>query len=93
MRLELKRGLFLAFLVLITLFLSWSLFFTGENIEKLTYVGDEEKLYEAVIVKQINSPPLPWAKDPHERGLKVELKRKRPQPPSPRRPGNPGPHP
>ena len=71
----------------------------------MTYVRDEEKLYEAVIVKQINSPPLPWAKDPHERGLREELKKppsrrpqpppppRRPQPPSPRRPGNPGPHP
>ena len=57
---------------------------------------DEEKLYEAVIVKQINSPPLPWAKDPHERGLREEFKKppsRRRQPPSPRRPGNPGPHP
>lgn len=38
MRLELKRGLFLAFLVLITLFLSWSLFFTGKTNSSTFFV-------------------------------------------------------
>ncbi|KAL4634576.1 hypothetical protein ACB092_04G209900 [Castanea dentata] len=91
MRLEQKRGLLLGFLVLTALFLSWSLFFTGdENMKKLTYVRDGEKLSDAVIRKQSNSRPLRWVKDPHERGLRAAVAKRAPQPPPPRRPGNPG---
>ena len=46
---------------------------SGENMEKLIYVRDGEKLYEAVIIKQSNSPPLLWAIDPHERGLRWNI--------------------
>ena len=62
-------------------------------MEKLTYVRYEEKLSDAVIRKQSNSQPLPWAKDPRERGLRAEVTKRDTQPPPPRRPGNPGPSP
>ena len=62
-------------------------------MKKSTYLRDGEKLSEAVIRKRSNSPPLPWAKDPHEQGLSGGFTSRDPQPPPPRRPGNPGPSP
>ena len=58
---------------------------SGENMGKLTYAKDEEKLSRAVIIKQSNRPPIPWAKGPHERRVPLS--------PPPRPGGNPGPHP
>lgn len=54
-------------------------------MEKLTYAKDEEKLSRAVIIKQSNRPPIPWAKGPH--GRRVPLS------PPPHPGGNLGPHP
>ena len=63
-------------------------------MNKSTYLRDGEKLSEAVIRKPSNGPPLPnWTKDPHERGQRGGFTKRDPQPPPPRRPGNPGPSP
>ncbi|KAE8124220.1 hypothetical protein FH972_019125 [Carpinus fangiana] len=59
MRFEGKRSLLRGFLVLITtLFLAWSLFFTDKKMEKLVYARDEKELSGAVIVNQMKRRPL-----------------------------------
>ena len=60
-------------------------------MKKLTEARDVKELSGVVIIKQINSPTLPWAKDPSKRRLIVMKKPRRPSsPPPPRSPGNPG---
>ncbi|KAM4107768.1 hypothetical protein ACJW30_04G169600 [Castanea mollissima] len=83
---KVNRGLLLGLLLLTALSLTWSLFFTDESMKKLTGARDGKKLSRVVVIKQINSPPLPWAKDPSKRRLEALVE---PQPPPPRPPGNP----
>nr|XP_023871414.1 uncharacterized protein LOC111984011 [Quercus suber] len=94
---EVKRGLLLGLFLLTALSFAWSLFFTDENMQKLTEARDGKELSGVFIIKQINSPPLPWAKDPSKRRLRaVTLSRPPPppayipRPPPPRPRGNPG---
>ncbi|KAF3959771.1 hypothetical protein CMV_015443 [Castanea mollissima] len=93
---EVKKGLLLGLFLLTALSFAWSLFFTDENMQKLTEARDGKDLSKVVIIKQINSPLLPWAKDPSKRGLRVvtlsppQGPPKMARPPPPRLPGNPG---
>ncbi|KAK9995308.1 hypothetical protein SO802_019994 [Lithocarpus litseifolius] len=57
---EVKRGLLLGLLLLTALSLTWSLFFTDENMKKLTEARDGKELSRVVFINQINSQPLPW---------------------------------
>ena len=41
------------------IFLTWYLYSLDENMKKLIEVRDGKELSEVVIIKQINSPPLP----------------------------------
>ena len=41
------------------IFLTWYLYSLDENMKKLIEVRDEKELFGVVIIKQINSPPLP----------------------------------
>uniref|UniRef100_A0A7N2ML01 Uncharacterized protein n=1 Tax=Quercus lobata TaxID=97700 RepID=A0A7N2ML01_QUELO len=61
-----------------------------ENVKKLTEARDVKELSGVVIIKQINSPTLPWARDPSKRRLIVMKQPRAPSPPPPRSPGNPG---
>ena len=70
------------------IFLSWYLYSPDENMKKLTEARDGKELSGVVIIKQINSPTLPWAKDPSKRRLLA--RRIPPSPPPPRPSGNPG---
>ena len=67
------------------IFLTWYLYFLDENMKKLTEARDGKELSVVVIIEQINSPPLPWAKDPSKRRLRAQIL---PQPPPPRPRGN-----
>ena len=64
-------------------------------MKKLTEARDGKELSGVVIIKQINSPTLPWAKDPSKRRLLARISvppsshlPAKPPPPSPR--GNRG---
>ena len=62
----------------------------------LTEARNGKELSEVVFINQINSPPLPWAKDPSKRRLRVipnGYSRVLPQSPPPPPQRNPGPHP
>ena len=59
-------------------------------MKKLTEARDVKELSGVVIIKQINSPTLPWAKDPYKRRLRVLKQSRAPSPPPPRSPGNSG---
>nr|XP_023912354.1 uncharacterized protein LOC112023955 [Quercus suber] len=93
-----NRGLLLGLLLLTALSLPWSLCFTDENMKKLTEVRDGKELSGVFIIKQINSPPLPWAKDPSKYRLRAQIQPPpprpqalvAPQPPPPRPQGNQG---
>ena len=63
------------------IFLTWYLYFLDEKMKKLTEARDGKELSGVVIIKQINSPPLPLAKDPSKRRLRAQIL---PQPPPPR---------
>ena len=39
--------------------LTWYLYSLDENMKKLIEVRDEKELFAVVMIKQINSPPLP----------------------------------
>ena len=69
------------------IFLTWYLYFLDENMKKLTEARDGKELSGVVIIEQINSPPLPWAKDPSKRRLRAQIL---PQPPPPHPRGNQG---
>ncbi|KAL4634577.1 hypothetical protein ACB092_04G210000 [Castanea dentata] len=56
---KVNRGLLLGLLLLTALSLTWSLFYTDENVKKLTEARDGKELSGVVIIKQINSPTLP----------------------------------
>ncbi|KAL4634583.1 hypothetical protein ACB092_04G210600 [Castanea dentata] len=80
-----KRNFLLCFLVLTTLFLAWSLFFTGEKMEKLIYAREGEKLYAPIsTIKQNKGRVFDLAK------LMASVV---PQPPPPAPAGNTGSHP
>nr|POE87160.1 hypothetical protein CFP56_73467 [Quercus suber] len=81
-----KRNILLCFLVLTTLFLAWSLFFTGEKMEKkLIYAREGEKLYAPIsTIKQNKGRVLDLAK------LMASVV---PEPPPPAPAGNIGSHP
>ncbi|KAL4634573.1 hypothetical protein ACB092_04G209600 [Castanea dentata] len=89
MRFEVKRCLLVGFLVLNTLFVAWSLFSTGEKMEKLPHHDHArdhgEELFGAVTIKQGKGPPINSAK------LVQEQRPPEPPPPSPIVPT--GPHP
>ena len=82
-----KIDVFTSQIIVFIIFSTWYLYFLDENMKKLTEARDGKELSGVVIIKQINSPPLPWAKDPSKRRLSAQIL---PQPPPPRPKGNPG---
>ena len=72
------------------IFLTWYLYSLDENMKKLTEARDGKELSVVVIIKQINSPTLPWAKDPSKRRLRAMILHQsshalaKPPPPHPR---------
>ena len=76
-----KIDVFTSQVIVFMIFLTWYLYFLDENMKKLTEGRDGKELSGVVIIKQINSPPLPWAKDPSKRRLSAQIL---PQPPPPR---------
>ena len=70
------------------IFLTWYLYSPDENMKKIIEARDGKELSGVVIIKQINSPTLPWAKDPSKRRLLAT--KIPPSPPPPRPSGNPG---
>ena len=82
------------------IFLTWYLYSPDENMKKIIEARDGKKLSGVVIIKQINSPTLPWAKDSSKRRLRATILPQSPPPPAkpsgpppPRPRGNPGPTP
>ena len=72
------------------IFLTWYLYSPDENMKKIIEARDGKELSGVVIIKQINSPTLPWAKDPSKHRLILMKQPRAPSPPPPRSPGNPG---
>ncbi|KAL4634572.1 hypothetical protein ACB092_04G209500 [Castanea dentata] len=87
MRFEVKRPLFLGILVLNTLFVAWSLFFTGEKVEKVVYAGEGEELFGLVTIKQRKGQSF------HLRKVLMGKQPRQPQEPPPAPAGPKGPIP
>ena len=84
-----KIDVFTSQITVFMVFLTWYLYFLDEKMKKLTEARDGKELSGVVIIKQINNPPLPWAKDPSKRRL-TAVTPSQPPPPPPRPQGNPG---
>lgn len=92
-----KIDVFTSQITVFMIFLTWYLYSLDENMQKLTETRDGKELSGVVIIKQINGPPLPWAKDPSKRRLKAVILSQPPPPPAkilrpppPRPRGSPG---
>ena len=68
-----KIDVFTSQITVFMIFLTWYLYFLDEKMKKLTEARDGKELSGVVIIKQINSPPLPWAKDPSKRRLRAQI--------------------
>ncbi|KAG6660499.1 hypothetical protein CIPAW_03G111400 [Carya illinoinensis] len=84
MRFGVKRHNLLGFLVLTTLFLAWSLFFTGEKLGRSIHASDGNELSGAVTVKRMKVKPFDLAK---------LMQQRPPEPPPPPPQAPPGPKP
>ena len=54
-----KIDVFTSQITVFMIFLTWYLYSLDENMKKLIEVRDGKELSGVVIIKQINSPPLP----------------------------------